>query len=206
MNRKYIRSVLFGVAIALAGAPVYAQLGGLTDVLGSKSNSKSSISEGEIINKFAAGYKDVLNASVYFLNAFGEKGQAAKQTSAVEKLKGNVTSSTLKNASEVQTESNKILEEKMSVKKVVMNNKSKETYTKGLVSLSKGLVKYKKLAAEVKGYKPGLSSVGSEGNTVLHIVKALPTASENLHDTLKKAVSFAKENNIRIPQDVINQL
>ena len=205
MNKKYI-GILVGIAIAVASAPTYAQLGGLAgSLLGGKSSS-SSITAESIVKKYVDGSKDVMTADVHLLNALGLKEQAAKEELAAKNLTEGVTASGLEDAAKVQTESSKALAEKMKQKKVVMDEESKKTYTQGLVYLAKGIVEYTALASEVKGYTPSVSSIGAAGNSALYIAKSLPTSSKNLYSTLKKAVSFARENKIEVPKEATSLL
>ncbi len=208
MNKKYA-GIVVGIAIALASAPTYAQLGGLAGSLlgGKNSNSTSkSISAENIVKKYVDGSKDVMTADVHLLNALGLKEQAAKEELAAKNLTEGATASGLEDAVAIQTESSKALAEKMNEEKVVMDDKSKKTYTKGLLYLAKGMLKYKGLTSDVKSYTPSVSSIGTAGNSALYIVKSLPTSSKNLYETLKKAVSFARENKIEVPKEATSLL
>ena len=208
MNKKYA-GIVVGIAIALASAPTYAQLGGLAGSLlgGKNSNSTSkSISAENIVKKYVDGSKDVMTADVHLLNALGLKEQAAKEELAAKNMTEGATASGLEDAVAIQTESSKALAEKMNEEKVVMDDKSKKTYTKGLLYLAKGMLKYKGLTSDVKSYTPSVSSIGTAGNSALYIVKSLPTSSKNLYETLKKAVSFARENKIEVPKEATSLL
>ena len=208
MNKKYA-GIVVGIAIALASAPTYAQLGGLAGSLlgGKNSNSTSkSISAENIVKKYVDGSKDVMTADVHLLNALGLKEQAAKEELAAKNLTEGATASGLEDAVAIQTESSKALAEKMNEEKVVMDDKSKKTYTKGLLYLAKGMLKYKGLTSDVKSYTPSVSSIETAGNSALYIAKSLPTSSKNLYETLKKAVSFARENKIEVPKEATSLL
>ena len=206
MNKKYA-GIVVGIAIALASAPTYAQLGGLAgSLLGGKNSTSKSISAESIVKKYVDGSKDVMTADVHLLNALGLKEQAAKEELAAKNLTEGATASGLEDAVAIQTESSKALAEKMNEKKVVIDDKSKKTYTKGLLYLAKGILKYKGLTSDVKGYTPSVSSIGTAGNSALYITKSLPTSSKNLYETLKKAVSFARENKIEVPKEATSLL
>ena len=107
MNKKYA-GIVVGIAIALASAPTYAQLGGLAGSLlgGKNSNSTSkSISAENIVKKYVDGSKDVMTADVHLLNALGLKEQAAKEELAAKNLTEGATASGLEYAFAIQTES-----------------------------------------------------------------------------------------------------
>lgn len=205
MNKKYV-GIFLGIAIALASAPTYAQLGGLAGSLMGGKSSSSSVTAESIVKKYVDGSRDVMTADVHLLNALGLKEQAAKEELAAKNLTEGATASGLEDAVKVQTESSKALAEKMDEKKVVMDEQSKKTYTKGLLYLAKGIVKYTSLTSDVKSYSPSVSSIGTAGNSALYIAKSLPTSSKNLYETLKKAVSFARENKIEVPKDATSLL
>ena len=119
MNKKYA-GILMGMVIALASAPTYAQLGGLANsLLGEKGSSKSVTAE-SIVQKYVDGSKDVMTADVHLLHALGLKEQAAKEELAVKNLTEGATVSGLEDAAAIQTESSKMLAEKMNEKKVVI--------------------------------------------------------------------------------------
>ena len=165
MNKKYA-VVIVGIVVALASAPSYAQLGGLANsFLGGKESAGKSVTAESIVEKYVAGSKDVMTADVHFLNALGLKEQAAKEELAAKNLTEGATVSGLEDAAAIQTESSKLLTDKMNEKKVVMDEQSKKTYTKGLLYLAKGMLQYKGLASDVKGYTPGVSSIGTAGNS-----------------------------------------
>ena len=206
MNKKDA-GIIVGIAVLLASTPTYAQLGGLANsFLGGKENGGKSVTAENIVEKYVDGSKDVMTADVHFLNALGLKEQAAKEELAAKNLTEGATVSGLEDAAAIQTESSKLLAEKMNEEKVVMDEKSKKTYTKGLLYLAKGLLKYKGLTSDVKGYTPSVSSIGTAGNSALYITKSLPTSSKNLYETLKKAVSFARENKIEVPKEATSLL
>lgn len=206
MNKKYA-GIFLGIAITLASVPAHAQLGGLGgSLLGGKSSSEQNVTAESLVKKYVDGSKDVMTADVHLLNALGLKEQAAKEELAVKNLTEGATASGLEDAVAIQTESSKALAEKMNEKKVVMDNKSKKTYTKGLLYLAKGMLKYKGLTSDVKNYTPSVSSIGTAGNSALYITKSLPTSSKNLYETLKKAVSFARENKIEVPKEATSLL
>ena len=195
MNKKLV-GVLLGVAIAMASGSAYAQLGGLGgSLLGGKSSSSSSVSADDIVKKYVDGSKDVMTAD-----------QAAKEELAAKNLTEGATASGLEDAAKVQTESSKALAEKMSGKKVVLDANSKATYTKGLLHLAKGVMKYASLTSDIKGFSPSVTSVGTAANSALFITKSLPSSSSNLMSTLKNAVKFARENKIKVPKEATSLL
>lgn len=206
MNKKLV-SVLLGVAIAMASGSAYAQLGGLGgSLLGGKSSSSSSVSADDIVKKYVDGSKDVMTADVHLLNALGLKDQAAKEELAARNLTEGATASGLEDAAKVQTESSKALVDKMSEKKVVLDANSKATYTKGLLHLAKGVMKYASLTSDIKGFSPSVTSIGTAANSALFITKSLPSSSSNRMSTLKNAVKFARENKIKVPKEATSLL
>ena len=87
MNKKYA-GIIVGIAVALASAPTYAQLGGLANsFLGGKESGGKSVTAESIVEKYVDGSKDVMAADVHFLNALGLKEQAAKEEADAAKIK-----------------------------------------------------------------------------------------------------------------------
>lgn len=203
---------MLSVALAAASSAAYAQFGGITKALGGGSDvaaaatGGSSVSAEGLVKSYVGGTKNVMTADVYMLNALGLKEQAAKEELAMKNLTEGSTAGGLEDAAKVQTESSKALEAKMGEKKVVMDEEGKKNYTRGLVSLAKGIKDYTGMSGDVKNFRPGLGSLSGAGAAAAYVVKSLPSSTSNLLGTLKKAVAFARDNKIEVPAEATSVL
>lgn len=204
MKKNFLVAVL-SIAITTASSVAYAQFGGLTSALGGGS-SGSSVSADGLVKSYVGGTKNVMTADVYMLNALGLKDQAAKEELAMKNLTEGSTAGGLEDAAKVQTESSKALEEKMNGKKVSMDAEGKKNYSQGLLSLAKGIKDYTGMSGDVKNFRPSVSSIGASGAAAAYVVKSLPNSTSNLLSTLKKAVAFARENKIEVPDEATSVL
>lgn len=203
--KQKILAALLGLAVATTSGLAYAQFGGLGNVLGGGSSSGSVSAEG-LVKSYVGGTRDVMTADVYMLNALGLKEQAAKEELAMKNLTEGSTSSGLEDAAKVQSESSKALEEKMNGKKVSLDAEGKKNYTLGLLNLAKGIKGYMGMSGDIKNFRPGLSSLSGAGSAAVYVVKSLPDSTTNLIGTLKKAVTFARENKIEVPAEATSLL
>lgn len=202
--KKWIGLVL-GVAMIAVSGVSHAQFGGMVSSFMGGSQ-KGGVSAEAIVQKYVQGSKDVMTADVHLLNALGLKEQADKESLAIKNLTEGATASGLEDATKVQTESSQALAARMKEKNVVMDEQSKQVYSIGLLHLAKGIIQYTSLVSDMKNFEPDLASIGSTGNAALYVGKSLPESSTNLINTLKNAVSFARENQISVPKEATDLL
>lgn len=202
--KKLLACMLCGVASAAVSTSSFAQIGGLKNPFGG--GSSGGVTSEQLVKKYVGGTQNVMSADVNMLRALGLKDQADKVALAAKNLTEGSTSSGLEDAAKVQTESSKAMADKFKEKNVTMSAESKKQFSLGLVDLVKGIRDYLGLAADAKGYKPGISSLGSSAGALVFIVKSLPDSTTNLKGTLQKAIDFAKENKIEVPADATSVL
>ena len=202
--KKWIGLVL-GVALIAVSGVSHAQFGGMVSSFmgGSK---KGGVSAEMIVQKYVAGSKDVMTADVHLLNALGLKEQADKEALAIKNLTEGATASGLEDATKVQTESSKALAARMQEKNVVMDAQSKQVYSMGLLHLAKGIIQYTSLASDLGNFEPSVASIGTAASSALYVGKSLPQSSTNLVNTLKNAVTFARQNQIDVPKEATDLL
>jgi len=201
---KTIAAWVVSAALAAASSIASAQFS-MPKMPGASSNVGAVSAEG-LVKNYVAGTKSVMSADVKMLKALGLKEQAAKEELAAKNLTEGATASSLEDAAKIQTDSSKALAEKMGEKKVVIDAEGKKQYTSGLVDLAVGIKSYAGVGADVKNYKPGMSSIGGTGEAAMFVVKTLPDSSSNLMSTLKRAVDFARENKIEVPVEATSLL
>jgi hypothetical protein len=194
------RHFISGAALLIMSSLAFAQLGGLGNVLGGKKND-SNISPEQIVKDYVGGAKNVMIADSHMLTALGLKDQADAAAVQAKNLTEGASKDVLESANKLQTENSKLLEEKLSGKKVVMDEKSKKEFSQGLIELSKGVIQYVSMSKSVSGFKPSPTSIGASTNSAIFIAKTLPTSLTGLGKTLKMAIDFSKENNIPVPKE-----
>lgn len=147
-----------------------------------------------------------MNADAKLLEALGLKEQAAKEELAAKNLTEGATKGGLEDAAKVQTESSKALADAMTGNKVAFTADAKKNFTQGLGHLAGGIKSYIGMSSDVKSFKPGLGSFGGAGAAAVYIAKSLPDSITGLKDTLTRAIAFAKENKIQVPDDATSVL
>lgn len=204
MKKNLIGTVL-GLAVVTFTSPAFAQFGGLAGALGGKSGG-DSVSAESLVKSYVAGTQLVMSSDVSFLKALNLKELAEKEELAAKNLTQGPTSANLEEAAKIQSESSKALGETMDAKKVTMSADSKKDYVRGVVDLVKGIKAYTGMSADVKNFKPSVSSFGSGASAAVFVVKSLPATVSGLKDTLKRSIAFAKENKIELPADATSVL
>lgn len=202
--KKTIIAVTLGVSLVAASGASFAQLGGLAKL--GASSASTGMSAEDLVKKYVSGTKSVMKADTMLLQAVGLKDEASREELAAKNLTEGATSSSLEDASKIQTENSKTLAEKLSEKKVVLDAEGKKKYTQGLVELAKGVKDYTGMGGDVKNFKPSPTALGAATGAAMFVVKSLPDSTTNLMNTLKRAVSFAKENKIEVPAEATSLL
>ncbi|MFM2086295.1 MAG: hypothetical protein RLZZ237_1164 [Pseudomonadota bacterium] len=195
---KHIRiSALLGASLLAFSSLASAQFGGLAGALG----GGKGVTAEQIVKKYVAGTQSVMQADASMLAAFGLKEQSDKAALEAQNLTEGATKDSLQDASKLQSDSSKLLEEQMKGKKVAMDDASKKRFTDGLIDLSKGVIQYVGMGKDVGSFKPSMSSLGASANSALFIGQNLPTSIKAVSNSLKVAIDFAKNNNIPLPKE-----
>lgn len=204
MSSKFFGTALV-LAIATFSAPSHAQFGGLANAMGGSSNS-SGVSAETLVKSYVGGTGLVMSADVKLLTAMGFKEAAEREELAAKNLTQGPTLTALQDAAKIQTDNSKTLEEGMLDKKNAVSADGKKLFAAGVVDLVKGIKSYAGMSADVKGFKPSVSSLGSAAGAAAYVVKSLPGTLVNLKNTLKRSIDFAKENKIELPGDATSVL
>ena len=195
---KHIRiSALLGASLLAFSSLASAQFGGLAGALG----GGKGVTAEQIVKKYVAGTQSVMQADASMLAAFGLKEQSDKAALEAQNLTEGATKDSLQDASKLQSDSSKLLEEQMKGKKVAMDDASKKRFTDGLIDLSKGVIQYVGMSKDVGSFKPSVTSLGATANSALFIGQNLPTSIKAVSSSLKVAIDFAKSNNIPLPKE-----
>lgn len=206
MKRAFIKCMIGATAVVLANG-AFAQLSGLGGLTGgAKGGGAGGVTAEALVKSYVAGTKSVHFADAKLLSALGLKDEAAKAELQANNLTEGATASSLEDAAKVQTESSKAIAAKLEGQKVTLDAEGKKEFTHGLLNLAKGIKDYTGMSSDVKSFKPSVTSVGGAATAAMFIVKSLPDNTTNLMGTLKKAISFAKENKIEIPKEATSLL
>jgi len=204
MRRQFLGMVLSVIGTTFS-ASAAAQLGSLVGLTGG-SGSGTAPSAETLVKKYVTGTKKVMAADSLMLSALGLKNEAEKSELAAKNLTEGATSSNLEDAAKVQTESSKALQDKLASGATIKSAQGKKTFSRGLLELARGIKDYTGMGADVKGYKPSITSLGAVAGAAVFVVKSLPDSVTNLTSTLKRAINFAKANNIEVPADATSVL
>lgn len=197
---KIRMSVLLGALMMAVSGIASAQFGGLTNALGGGKSSGGASAE-QIVKRYVSGTQSVMNADANMLAALGLKDESEKAALHAKNLTEGATKDALEGAAKVQTDSSKVLEERMKGQKVVMDEESKKRFSNGLADLARGVIQYVGVSKDVSGFKPSVSSLGSAATSAAYIVQSLPTSLKSVGSTLKTAIEFSKSNNIPLPKE-----
>jgi len=158
-----------------------------------------------LVTSYVAASKDVLTAQSKMLQALGLKDQAAKAQAEADSLSAGATTGNLKDEQAAQSDASKQLADALKAPAPTLDAEAKKTYTQGLVSLAAGLVKYTGMRGDIDTFKNGLSGASLLQTPKLQsgafIVKSFPGNLQNLTDTTKNAVAFAKSHGIEVPAE-----
>jgi len=189
--------------IPAIGVSQLPSLGGLT--LKASGGADLSGQQTGLVRSYVAGGKDVLSSQAKLLESLGLKDQAAIAQATADSLADGATVDNLKEANKVQSENSTAISDALRNQSGTLDAQSKQTYTRGLVLLASGLIKYTGMRQGIAGFSSGLSSAPPLQLPKLqagaYIVKTLPGSVTNLTSTLGSAVSFARSHGIDVPQD-----
>ena len=157
-----------------------------------------------IVKKYVGGTKSVLSADSNMLAALGLKEQADKAALQAKNLTEGATSDALEDTAKIQTENSKAIESKLTGEKVVMDAASKKQFGQGMIDLASGITQYVGMSSDLKSFKPDVTSIGGSAGSAIYIAKNLPTSITALGSALKRAMDFAKSNDIEIPKEAVS--
>jgi hypothetical protein len=197
--KKSSLQLLLATSLVLCSSPSFAQLGGFSNPL--KGGSSSGASSEQIVSKYVAGSRNVMQADAKMLEAVGLKDEAAKAALQAKNLTEGATKDSLEEANKVQTENSKALEEKLTGQKVAMDANSKKLFAAGVQDLASGVILYVGMSKDAAGFKPSVTSLGASTLTAVYAVKTLPGSIKNLASTLKMVMKFSKANDIPVPRE-----
>jgi hypothetical protein len=154
------------------------------------------------VKGYVEGSRLVLRAQERLLTAVGKKEEAAKAALHADNLTQGATQQSLSDATKVQTENSKMLEESFKAQGTTLDAESKVVYGQGLGLLGKGTARYVALVPEARGFKPSLSnlSVGTM-QAASYVVTTLPGNSASLQGTLSAAVQYGQSQGVEVPAD-----
>ena len=174
---------------------------------GSKSNATPDLgtSQTGLVKSYVAANKDVLTAQSKMLQALGLKDKSAAAQATADSLGDGATKGNLQDADKVQSDDSKALSDALKAPAGNMDAQSKQIYTQGLISLASGIVKYTGMRKDIDAFKSGLSGASPlqtpKLQTGAYIVTSFPGNLQNLTETMKNAVAFAKSHGIDVPPE-----
>ncbi|MDR1648272.1 MAG: hypothetical protein LBR88_09620 [Zoogloeaceae bacterium] len=173
-----------------------------------KDNSSSTKDATELVTRFVAAQKLVLDAQIAFAKSFGLADQV-KLLQAERKAisSGSVDKSVLEKSVTVSDRARKAIAEKME-SEPTLNASSKAHYARGLIALAGSVSQAKKLPNAAnrlmqKSSSNPFSILTAEGKlaTSLWVAKETPGYLTTLASTTKSALSFGKLMGISLPKN-----
>lgn len=197
MQASYVKLIVGVAAIAVTGL-ASAQFGGLGKLGG---GGGSSVTADQIVREYVAGQRNVMSADANMLAAVGDKDASAAAALEAKNLTDGATKDDLEASTKIQTDSSKELQDKMNDKKLVLDANAKKQFSQGILDLSKGIIAYVGMKKDISGFKPSVTSIGASAGSAVYVVKTFPDSLISLSSTLKSAITFARANNIPVPQE-----
>ena len=162
-----------------------------------------------LVNGYVSANKDVLTANSQMLDALGLKDKSATIKTTADQLKEGSTKDNLEAANlEVASSTNAVAAELAKAPK--LDAQSKAAFGVGLISLTSGVAKYVGLGKSVSDMASGLSNASLTQlpslQSAAFVVSKFPSAMSSVGSTLKNAIAFAQNNDIKIPSDATNLL
>ena len=192
------------------------QLGGLAASANAPASGQAAANAGTpaatgspLLATYVAANKDILYANAYFAESMGLKEQAAIAKATADALTEGSTKDVLEESNKVITSSSAALDEAIQ-KTPRLNQRSQTLYGQGLARFGLGMIKYASLKGQtVSMASGGVSSILSNlagAQTTMYIVSSLPQSTINLATTFKNMTTFARDNNIKVPDDATKAL
>lgn len=175
-----------------------AQFGGFGAMLG---GGGSGPAPEKLLAEYFVGTAAILNANSKILTALGMKKEADEAASNAANMTAGATTDAIKQAEKVQTESSKLIQEKLADKNLKLDDAAKKQMGEGYVSLAAGSLAYVVFIKDAKDFKPSVTSLGASALALAAIVPRIPEDTKNLVATYKAVAAYAKDNKIPAPKD-----
>ena len=181
---------------------------------GSKSSAPAADLGGQqttLVKNFVAANVDVLKANSKMSEALGLKATAADAEAVAQQLSSGSTfdKDAASKAATAVGDTGGAIAAKLA-EKPALDAAAKATYTQGLLSLAKGVVRYTGLGKDVSSMGDGLKSAPLTQLPSLgaasYVVTKFPTSTTEVMKALKNAVDFAKSNGIEVPAEATSLL
>ncbi|MFM7002223.1 MAG: hypothetical protein ACKOXU_14385 [Limnohabitans sp.] len=195
---KKIMALTFAATFSLVSN---AQLGGLGSLGGMLGGSGSGPAPEKLLAEYFVGTAAVLNANSKILTALGMKAEADLAASNAANMKEGATTDAIKQAEKVQTESSKLIQERLADRNLKLDDAAKKQMGEGYLSLAAGSLAYIAFIKDAKSFKPSVSSLGGSALALAAIVPRIPEDTKNLLATYKAVAAYAKENKIAAPSE-----
>ncbi len=212
--KKIIACAVAATLVGASGAS-YAQLGGLTSLVGGGSKSDSSVDlsgqQAALVKNYVAANVDVLNANAKMGEALGLKTQAEQAAAVVAQLSSGSTQDkdAASKAVNAVGDTSGAIAAKLK-EKPVLDDASKKTFAQGLGHLALGMVHYAGMRGDVTSMGNNMKSASPMALTSLggaaYVVSNFPGSVTEAGKALKNAIDFARSNGIEVPSDATKAL
>lgn len=200
--------VVYTALVFCGSAPIIAQAQ-MPSIpgFGSKSSGGPDLvaSQTGLVTSYVGASKDVLTAQSKMLLALGLKDKAAAAQAEADSLSAGATTGNLQAEEAAQSSASQDLAAALKAPAPELDADSKKTYTQGLLSLASGLVKYTGMSKDIDAFRSGLSGASLLQTPKLqsgaYVVKTFPGNLQNLTETMKNAVAFARSHGIEVPPE-----
>lgn len=204
MSRLFAALLLSSAILAPVGANAFG-LPGIPG-MGSKSDGGSSVdlsgAQDELVAKYLVAGQHVLNGQQAMLEAVGLQDDAAKARATADTFTKGATQSALSDGNSTMSAANdKLVAAFKDTKK--LEGPARAKFATGVLSLAQGMVTYVSMKNSLDSFQKGLSSASPMALMNLKsgatIVSTLPASVKNLGATISAAVSYAKSQDIAVP-------
>lgn len=208
-------------SLTLAFNTIAIGLGDLVKVVdgGDKPQTNSYSAQEKIMKKYVNASVSIMTAQGVFAEALGLKEQSVVIQEKAEALsKGAVEDKDQIERTKLDLSENNELILKEIEKGQEMSNEAKLKFAKGFIPYALGLVETKKIVTEAPEFIQSASdtissasllnklSVTNKLATGMYIAKEMPGFASNLYDASNSLLSFAKSQDIEVPQDATSAL
>lgn len=215
MNLKKFSFIALSISLVIA-TPVSADLGNLKKFATGDKAGTSDVyaAQSGLVSNFKASAEAIGEAQFHLANAFKLNELAAKIDAQNKALSSGSVDS--KQSLEVMKTSGTELESYLSQSKadgVVLDEESKSHYTRAILPYVLGMVAAGEMAKTAPNFLESAQSTISSASFTkklsvtkdlyegVWLAKEIPGYSTNLLDTTKLILTFAKSNNVEIPED-----
>ena len=194
-----VNLILVAAALIVTPVAANAQFGNLFG--GAKSGGANP---DEIVKKYTTAAQSVVRGQQAMLKAIDADKDLAKTEAEAANLESGTNDPT--ETSKIVTESAKTLQESMKNNAPLKDAEAKARFAQGLGYLVKGVLGYKGVVVDLKGFKPSITSVGGTAVMASKLVTSLPNDVPTLVSLLSAALEYAKGQDVDIPPDATGAL